>query len=62
MVELKKQELLSVILISKGVHNHHPPPPSNVPSEITEKLKKMIEVESEELVNITARKLVSGNS
>ena len=33
---------------------HYAPPPSNVSSEITEKLKRMIEVESEELVNITA--------
>ncbi|CAB5195378.1 unnamed protein product [Rhizophagus irregularis] len=58
-LDLKKTPY--VILISKGIHTHHPPPPSNVPSDITEKLKKMIEVESEELVNITARKLISGN-
>ncbi|PKB97857.1 hypothetical protein RhiirA5_404131 [Rhizophagus irregularis] len=56
-LDLKKTPY--VILISKGIHTHHPPPPSNVPSDITEKLKKMIEVESEELVNITARKLIS---
>ena len=48
-----------VILISKGIHTHHPPPPSNVPLEIMEKLKKMIEISSEELVNITAQKLIS---
>ena len=59
-MDLKKTPY--VILVSKGVHTHHPPSPSNVPSEISEKLKRMIEVESEELVNITAQNLVSGNS
>jgi hypothetical protein len=48
-----------VILISKGLHTHHPPPPSNVPLNIMKKLKEMLEVESEEFVDITARKLIS---
>ncbi|CAB4417119.1 unnamed protein product [Rhizophagus irregularis] len=61
IIPLDLEKTPYVILISKGIHNHHPPPPSNVPSDITEKLKKMIEMESEELVNITARKLISGN-
>jgi len=48
-----------VILISKGIHTHHPPPPNSVPLEIMKKLKKMLEEASEELVDITARKLIS---
>ncbi|RIA93594.1 hypothetical protein C1645_819228 [Glomus cerebriforme] len=31
----------------------------NVPTEITEKLKKILEATSEEIVDITARKLIS---
>jgi len=34
-------------------------PPSNIPTEITEKLKKMLEATNEEIVDITARKLIS---
>ena len=56
-LDLKKTPY--VILVSKGLHTHHPPPPSNVPTEITEKLKKMLEATNEEIVDITARKLIS---
>ena len=48
-----------VILISKGIHKHSPPPPSKVPNEIINKLKTIIEEASEELINITPRKLIS---
>ncbi|CAG8579137.1 7905_t:CDS:10, partial [Cetraspora pellucida] len=50
-----------VILISKGIHKHSPPPSTKVPNEITNKLKDIIKEASEELVNITPRKLVSSN-
>ena len=56
-LDLKKTPY--VILVSKGLHTHHPPPPSNIPTEITEKLKKMLEETNEEIVDITARKLIS---
>jgi hypothetical protein len=59
IIPLDLEKTPYVILISKGIHTHHPPPPSNVPLEIMEKLKKILEVASEELVDITARKLIS---
>jgi hypothetical protein len=59
IIPLDLEKTPYVILISKGLHTHHPPPPSNIPLEIMEKLKKMFEVTSEELVDITARKLMS---
>ena len=48
-----------VILISKGIHKHPPPPPNKVPVEIINKLKVIIKEASEELIDITPRKLVS---
>jgi predicted metal-dependent hydrolase len=59
LIPLDLEKTPYVILISKGIHTHHPPPPSNVPLEIMEKLKEMLKVASEELVDITARKLIS---
>lgn len=59
IIPLDLEKTPYVILISVGLHTHHPPPPSNVPLEVMEKLKKMLETTSEELVNITARRLVS---
>ncbi len=55
IIPLDLKETPYVILVSKGLHIHHPSPPSNIPLEIMEKLKKMLE----ELIDITARKLVS---
>ena len=59
IIPLDLEKTPYVILISKGIHTHHPPPPSNIPFNIMEKLKKMLEETSEEFVDITARKLVS---
>jgi hypothetical protein len=51
-LDLKKTPY--VILISKGIHTHHPPPPNNVPLEIMQKLKKMLEEASEKIIDIIA--------
>ncbi|CAG8846009.1 31332_t:CDS:2, partial [Gigaspora margarita] len=48
-----------VILISKEIHKHSPPSPSKVSNKIINKLKTIIEEASEELINITLRKLIS---
>ncbi|CAG8506375.1 11712_t:CDS:2 [Cetraspora pellucida] len=48
-----------VIPISKGIHKHLPPPSSKVPVKIINKLKIIIEETSEDLIDITPRKLIS---
>jgi len=48
-----------VILVSKGIHDHPPPPPGRIPQEITYKLKAMIETSHDDLVDISPRKLIS---
>ncbi|CAG8846910.1 40137_t:CDS:2, partial [Gigaspora margarita] len=48
-----------IILVCKGIHSHPPPPPQEVPLEIMNKLKTLIESSSEQFVDITARKLIS---
>ena len=49
-----------VILVSKGIHEHPPPPPGRIPQEITYKLKAMIEEAHNDFINISPRKLISG--
>jgi len=48
-----------VVLVSKGIHKHPPPPPGRIPQEVTYKLKTMIETAHNDLVNISPRKLIS---
>lgn len=48
-----------VILVSKGIHTHPPPPPGRTPQEVTYKLKVMIETAHEDLIDISPRKLIS---
>ncbi|CAB4396483.1 unnamed protein product [Rhizophagus irregularis] len=50
-----------VILVSKGIHTHPPPPPERTPQEVTYKLKVMIETAHEDLIDISPRKLISSN-
>ena len=49
-----------VILVSKGIHEHPPPPPGRIPQEITYKLKAMIEEAHNDFIDISPRKLISG--
>ncbi|CAB4481003.1 hypothetical protein RhiirA1_475338 [Rhizophagus irregularis] len=48
-----------VILVSKGIHIHPPPPLGRTPQEVTYKLKVMIETAHEDLIDISPRKLIS---
>jgi hypothetical protein len=45
-----------IITISKGVHQHPPPPPTKTPSNIVEHLNKILN--SEDTLNLTSRGLV----
>ena len=49
-----------VILVSKGIHEHPPPPPRRIPQEITYKLKAMIKEAHNDFIDISPRKLISG--
>ena len=48
-----------VILVSKGIHEHPPPPPGRITQEITYKLKAMIEEAHNDFIDISQRKLIS---
>ncbi|CAG8587131.1 20241_t:CDS:2, partial [Gigaspora rosea] len=58
---LDNQKSKEMQTYTKGIHKHPLPPPSKVPIKIINKLKAIIEETSEELVDITSRKLVSSN-
>ncbi|RIA80292.1 hypothetical protein C1645_838961 [Glomus cerebriforme] len=54
LTSLNLQRFPFVILISKGIHTH-PPPPSKTPTCIKSELKKLIENSKEQLIDITAQ-------
>jgi hypothetical protein len=47
-----------IAIVSKGVHCHLPPPPVTTPTNILEQLNEIIK--HEDILNITARKLLTG--
>ena len=48
-----------VILVCKGIHSHPLPLPLQVPLEIINKLKSLIESTFDQFIDITAKKLIS---
>ncbi|CAB5371662.1 unnamed protein product [Rhizophagus irregularis] len=60
LTPLNLQRFSFVILISKGIHTHPPPPLSKTSTCIKSELRKLIENSKEQLINITAQQLVSG--
>ena len=47
-----------IAIVSKGVHDHLPPPPVTTPSNVLEQLNEIIK--HDDILDITARKLLTG--
>lgn len=60
LTPLNLQRFPFVILISKGIHTHPPPPPSKTPTCIKSELQKLIENAKDQFIDITAQQLISG--
>ena len=59
IIPLDLEKTPYVILVYKGIHSHLPPLPSQVPLEVMNKLKSLIESTSDQFIDITAKKLIS---
>ncbi len=59
IIPLDLEKTPYVILVCKGIHSHPPPLPSQVPLEVMNKLKSLIESTSDQFIDITAKKLIS---
>jgi len=46
-----------IVIISKGIHTHPPPPPVKIPINLVEDLQSIIN--NENLLNLTARKFLT---
>ena len=46
-----------IVIISKGIHTHPPPPPVKIPVNLVEDLQSIIN--NEDLLNLTTRKLLT---
>lgn len=49
-----------IVLVTKGVHTHPPPPSHSIPESIKGQLRKIIELSNENLEDVTPRKLITG--
>jgi len=47
-----------IVIISKGVHSHPPPPPTKTPVDIVSELQKIIN--NENVIDLTMRRLLTG--
>jgi hypothetical protein len=50
-----------VILVSKGIHSHPPPPPSRVPLAIRSRLQELIHQANDNNVDVTPTNIITGN-
>ncbi|PKK63721.1 hypothetical protein RhiirC2_716774 [Rhizophagus irregularis] len=50
-----------IILISKGIHSHPPPPPSHVPVTIWDRLQELIRQANDDTVDVTPTRIITGN-
>jgi hypothetical protein len=56
-VDIKSHPYIAIV--SKGIHKHLPPPPVTTPTNVLEQLNEIIE--HEDILELTGRKLLSGN-
>jgi hypothetical protein len=49
-----------VILISKGIHTHPPPPPNQVPATIRTRLQELIHQANNDNANTTPTHIITG--
>ena len=50
-----------IILISKGVHSHPPPPPNHVPISIRNCLQELIYQANSDISDVTPTQIITGN-
>lgn len=50
-----------MILISKGIHSHPPPPPNRVPITIRARLQELIYQANDNTGDVTPTRIISGN-
>ncbi|POG57709.1 hypothetical protein GLOIN_2v1791412 [Rhizophagus irregularis DAOM 181602=DAOM 197198] len=50
-----------IILISKGIHFHLPPPPNRVPVTIQDHLQELIHQANDDTVDVTPTRIITGN-
>lgn len=50
-----------MILVSKGIHSHPPPPPSRVPLAIRSRLQDLIRQTNDNNVDVTPTNIITGN-
>jgi hypothetical protein len=57
-VNLKECPFIVTVTVSVGEHNHPPPPPCKMPRNIKTQLQKIID--NEHILDLTARKFLTG--
>jgi len=50
-----------MILISKGIHSHPPPPPNRVPITIRDRLQELIHQADDNTIDATPTRIITGN-
>jgi hypothetical protein len=50
-----------IILVSKGIHSHPPPPPNHVPITIRSRLQELIHQADTDATDITPTRIITGN-
>jgi len=61
IVPLDIEQCPYVILISRGVHSHPPPPPNRVPITIRSRLQDLIRQANDDTSDVTPTRIVTGN-
>ena len=49
-----------IILISKGIHSHPPPPPNHVPVTIHDRLQELICQANDNTIDVTLTSIITG--
>jgi hypothetical protein len=50
-----------MIIVSKGIHTHPPPPPNHVPNAIRSRLQELIYQANTDTMDITPTRIITGN-
>jgi hypothetical protein len=62
IVPLDIEKCPYVILISRGIHSHPPPPPSRVPITVRVRLQELIRQANDDTTDVTPTRIITGNS
>jgi hypothetical protein len=61
LIPLDLEKCPYVILVSKGIHSHPPPPPCRVPTGIRIRLQELIRQASSDASDITPTQIITGD-